>query len=203
MSTARRSYFMLGGCVLASLAGCTAETAKTTGWVIVAVFALPVIAGVLITVLITFLLVVAHSVESISEAAAQISKSFRRPKTMKHINVNVSGGQVGNINFGKVVGSIDATVTVLNEQGKNEVVDAIRLLTESITAAATLADADKTQMLEQCEFIAKEAAKPDGERQGTIVKSVLSTLKEAMSLSTELLDVWTKVSGPLLACFGF
>lgn len=116
-------------------------------------------------------------------------------------SVNVTGGQVGAVNFG-TVGSIQTTVGSLNEQGSQEVAAAIAKLTNAILETAEADEALKNEMLEQTSFLADQAlAKPSDRKVGT-VKAVARAIRDVAATVGGVATAWQAVEPIVATHFG-
>lgn len=122
-------------------------------------------------------------------------------KMQNSITLNITGGTVGNVNLGAVLGSLTSEINQLHEKGEEELTSAIKGLTEAIANSEDVSDSVKKETLEQIESIAKEADKPVSERKSSVAKGVLNNIKEVLSVSESLLSVWKQAAPIILGIF--
>ncbi len=107
--------------------------------------------------------------------------------------INVSGGQIGSLNLGTIVGDIEVHLTSLKNQGGEELADTLRKLTEEVLASKKLNENEKLEATEQIEEITKQADLPDAGRKKGVMRSVISTLGSTLSVIEELKPLWERV----------
>lgn len=123
------------------------------------------------------------------------------PIHYNHQNVNVSGGTVGAINFGNIR-DIQVSVQALAEGGEVGVADALANLTNAITEANEIAEAEKNALLEQIAFLSAQASTPPAERKPGMVKSVLSSIKDGALAIGAVGEAWGNIEPILHTHFG-
>jgi len=75
---------------------------------------------------------------------------------------------------------------------------AIKELTEAIASSAELRDQQKNDALQMIEVIAAEATQPKEKRRTAVVKSVLGTLADIITVGGCLAPLWARL-GPVIA----
>jgi hypothetical protein len=118
-----------------------------------------------------------------SEARAREAKVV-----MGNVTINIHHGTVGTLNLGTIIGDIEANLSTLKADGHDQVVEALKRLTEAIGNAQELGDG-RREALEQVALISAEAEKPPAERRLGAVKAVLTALQAALSASASLIRV--------------
>lgn len=107
-------------------------------------------------------------------------------------NVKVTGSQVGVVNAGgtiDTVGDISITVSSLKEQGKETLADAFASLTQALSACGA-SDKEKTDLLQNMKLLSEEAAKPEQERNASIIGFALSHFDKVLPAIEGVGKVW-------------
>jgi hypothetical protein len=129
--------------------------------------------------------------------AAGLSKGEQMKEGI-HLTVQ----NAANINLGSQVGTINAAVTVIAEQGQSEVANAIRELSEAILRSNAMQDSQKQEALQVVTDLAKQAeAKPEARSKGT-VKALIAGLPTLIKAATDLTALWEKWGPIIRAHFG-
>lgn len=105
-----------------------------------------------------------------------------------NVTINIHHSTVGSLNLGTIIGNIQANLSALKADGHDQVVEALKGLTEAIGNAQELGDG-RREALEQVALISAEAEKPPAERRVGAVKAVLTALQAALSASANLIKV--------------
>jgi hypothetical protein len=108
---------------------------------------------------------------------------------MGNVTINIHHGIVGTLNLGTIIGDIQANLSTLKADGHDQVVEALKRLTEEIGDAQELGDG-RREALEQVAVISAEAEKPSEERRLGVVKALLAALRVTLSASANLIKVW-------------
>ncbi len=126
---------------------------------------------------------------------AEVAKVIQEVRQMQQdsVVINVSGGQIGSLNLGTIVGDIEVHLTSLKNQGGEELADTLRKLTEEVLASKKLNENEKLEATEQIEEITKQADLPDAGRKKGVMRSVISTLGSTLSVIEELKPLWERV----------
>ena len=115
--------------------------------------------------------------------------------------VTVNGGNVGAINFGNVH-EIQVSLGQLTQGGKIGVADAMANLTNAILNSNEIAGAGKNELLEQVAFLTSQASVPPTERKPSVIKTILSTVKEGAAAIGGVAGAWNAVEPLLHGYFG-
>lgn len=118
------------------------------------------------------------------------------------ISINISGGQVGNLNLGSIVGNIDVKLKSIVDQGGDKIGNALKELTEQVVQSATIENEQKKEILEQLDELASQAAAPVEERKSGVVKSVLTALNDALGGIEKVGELWDKYKDLFFGAFG-
>jgi len=116
-------------------------------------------------------------------------------------NISVNNSVVGTINTGSI-GSIDQSISVLNQLGEPSLADAIKGLSEAILQSGDLSRNQRNELVEILSVLAKEAATPQEARQSTVAQTLLDKAMKITSLANDITDVCQKWWPVLLAAFG-
>jgi hypothetical protein len=109
-----------------------------------------------------------------------------------HINIAIHSA--ANVNLGTQVGTINAALSVMSEQGESnqEVVKALKDLTDAVASNKQLQETEKQETLEVIEEITKQArSKPESRSLGKI-KALVAGLHTLVAASTDLSALWTQ-----------
>jgi len=117
------------------------------------------------------------------------ARSREAKAAMGRVTVNIHHSTVGTLNLGTVIGSIQSNLSVLKAEGHDEVVEALKRLTEEIGDAEALGE-KRREALEQVAAVTAEAERPPTERRLAVVKPLLEALRATLSTSANLIKVW-------------
>lgn len=118
---------------------------------------------------------------------------------VQQTTITVSGGQIGTLNLGTIVGDINNNLTVLDQEGQKEVAEALKHIGEAILEDDRLDDDGKRDLTEHVQYLSGQALKPKGER-SSIVKSALEHLEKALAIAGSAAGAWSQF-GPVLLSF--
>lgn len=108
-------------------------------------------------------------------------------------NVNVTGGsQVGLVNAGGsigTVGDITLTVNTLKDQGRVPLADAFASLTGALTKCGA-SDKQKADLLQNMKLLSDEAAKPEQDRNSSLIGFALSHFDKVLPTIEGVCKVW-------------
>jgi len=116
-------------------------------------------------------------------------------------NIKVSDSVIGSVNSGDVE-RIDVAMTNIQNSGKNEIADALKSFTEAVLENAEITSELKNELIQNLSFISQQVSIPEGARNQSVIKSVLSGIKEGVSVTTSLVTLWTKVEPIFKGIFG-
>lgn len=108
-------------------------------------------------------------------------------------NINVSNAQIGVLNTGSV-GTIDATITLLRNEGNTAWGDAIRQMTQALVDTKDLNESNKNEAMELLAALSKEGVTPKPERKGGVIRALMSRLGELFVASEALRSLWEHLS---------
>ena len=113
--------------------------------------------------------------------------------------LNISHSTVANLNLGTVVGDLNSSIQSLAGAGQNELVQAIRQLSEAISGSSDLDDSSKKDLLEHLAPVSGEAAQRLEKRKMGLIKTSINALKSGLAVGTQLLALWQGVEHALKA----
>lgn len=120
---------------------------------------------------------------------------------MERVVINVQDSQVGTINTGQIVGSVENHLTQLAARSP-DAVELLRQLAEDVTNSDELGDEAKQGALEAIDFLAEEAAKDEATRRPGPVRSVMRDLSMLLSASAALAKLWETAEPHVHSLFG-
>jgi hypothetical protein len=114
--------------------------------------------------------------------------------------INLTVHNAANINFGSQVGTINAAVGVISQQGQGEVATAIRELSEAIQRSSAIKDHQKQEALQAIAEIAKQAeTKPEARSTGTL-RALMVGFPSLIAFAADVTTLWDKF-GPLIRSY--
>ncbi len=119
--------------------------------------------------------------------------------------IHVTIHSAANVNLGSQIGTINAVLTSISQKAgsDDEIVGALRQLTDAVEHNTQLQETEKRDTLEVVEEIAKQAqGKPEARSAGKL-KALISGLPALLNASKELLELWDKLSPSIRHYFGF
>lgn len=118
-------------------------------------------------------------------------------------NINISGGNIGILNAGKMeeIQSIVVNISNLREMGHNELATAIDNLIKAVETNNEINTINKQEIIEQLSELSNQAIQPPEKRlKPSIIKSLLSGLGTSISITSDLSQIWS-VWGPIIVSF--
>jgi hypothetical protein len=111
----------------------------------------------------------------------------KNPESPRSVQINISGDQAGILNVAGVIDSIQQNLSIANEANDKQTVEAIKNFTEAIIDSSELSKENQRKIVEQLEFLSKQAILPQEKREKpAVVLAVLSTLEQATSLTVNV-----------------
>lgn len=107
---------------------------------------------------------------------AKVIKEIQDMKKQEKIVINVSGGQIGSLNLGEILGNIETNLTMLNESGHKRLANALKDLLQQTLSSQDIVDQVKKEITEQVDELSIQAKLPDAQRKKGIIKSICSNL---------------------------
>jgi hypothetical protein len=91
--------------------------------------------------------------------------------------INIKDSQIASLNFGVVVGQIQATVNALKTRGEEKIAEALKTLAEAIGNESSMPAKKREDSLQLVSAIGDELARPAEERRYAVLRSAAETLK--------------------------
>lgn len=157
----------------------------------------------------------ANTAAMINMLKDQIDDTMGVPHTSARINVPTptihQGGHytINDIRIDRsIVGAVSTApvenmeVSMNNLQNQSEdgklVADSIKALTEEVLENVAIGTELKNEIIESLAYLAGQAEAPAGNRQKSVIKSVLSTLGQTLNATASLVTIWA-ISSPLIS----
>jgi hypothetical protein len=132
---------------------------------------------------------VKRQLESISLELRLMPESLDRPPITVHIS-----GDGNNLNFGSVVGDLNASVQKLTQQGDaKEIAIAIERLSDAIQQSVELNNANKRDYLDHLTTIAEQVAKPPDNRRIATFKKAIEGVSTVATTVTKLIPLYDQL----------
>jgi hypothetical protein len=116
-------------------------------------------------------------------------------------NINVTKSTLGAINTGTIQ-NLDAGITLMQSSGESEIAKAVQQLSQAIVDSNEINASLKNEIAEQLEFLTAQILVEKQKRSIGTVRSVLSGIRDVISISAGLLMIWDKVEPLFRAAFG-
>lgn len=108
------------------------------------------------------------------------------------IHIHISGGQIGVLNVAGIIDSIEQNLSAVTQAGGENLVEAIKCLTEAVMASNELKEDQIKQALEHLEFLSSQAALPIEKRsKAGVVKSVLNGFSRLIATASDVSQIWS------------
>lgn len=117
-----------------------------------------------------------------------------------HNNIQVDHSIVGSISTAQV-GRINVAMRDISNGGSEEVMQAIKAITEAMVNSDELESSKKDQLLEQMAFIAEQAALPPAQRQASVIQVVLAAVSKTLINVASLATIWAQWGDNLIRFF--
>lgn len=121
------------------------------------------------------------------------------------IQINISGGNIANLNLGSQLGNINAalqTIASSDNAESQKVAEALKELTEATVASAQLSDVNKREIVEALTDLSRQAAMPTSERSTGTLKALFTWLPTALQVAADATAVWDKWGEQIKTFFG-
>jgi hypothetical protein len=112
-----------------------------------------------------------------------------RPVTFH--NIRVEGSTIGSINTGTIQ-QLDVAIGQAQGAGAEPLADAVKVLAEALVQSRDLADARKSEALEQLTLLTQQAQLPRAERKPGLIRAALNALGDTAKTVTGLIAAWEK-----------
>lgn len=123
---------------------------------------------------------------------------FDEDLRMKSPIIHIENSSIANLNLGSQIGNINASLEQISEGGESqtEFAHVLKEFTQAVVSA-TLADANKKEVVEALSTIAEEATKKPDERSKGILKAIVAWIPHALGTAADLTTLWDKF-GPTI-----
>ena len=115
-------------------------------------------------------------------------------------NIRVDKSVVGAINTGNVQ-SIDVGMNYIKLSGNTKLAQELSKFTEEVIKEGALSKELKNSILEQLAFLVQECQAPEEKQKKSIIKSVLSNIKDSVVTIEALSKIWEGIKPLLEAMF--
>jgi hypothetical protein len=115
------------------------------------------------------------------------------------INLHVQDSNIANLNLGSQIGTINASLQTISDQGasEHEFAQVLKELTEAVVSQKDLPDPEKQEVVQALSTIAEQATKKPEQRSKVTLKALVSWIPTAISAAKGLSDLWDKF-GPII-----
>jgi len=150
----------------------------------------------------------ASTVEAFLGALAALHRGAERSAMMmrmeepREINIHLKDSQVGVLNLGSIVGSVEAHLAAVAGPDADEARGALETLAQAILDDEELPDEQRQQLLESVDLLAQEASAAPAQRRGSVIRTLLGGLAASLAAAGSLTEVWSAVGPSLLHFFG-
>jgi len=117
------------------------------------------------------------------------------------ITVNISGGIVGALNLGTVVGDMNTAMGSLQARGGEELAQALKRLTEAVVKAEELGE-QRREIVEALALVTEQAALSPEHRKVGVVNALLTRWQPVLVAASSVAEVWTALHPLLTTWFG-
>ncbi|MGA2001286.1 MAG: hypothetical protein ABSG52_14950 [Terriglobales bacterium] len=133
------------------------------------------------------------------------SIAMARPEMPNTVQINITGGNVANLNLGKQVGTINATIQAFAnaDDTHQELAKALKELTEAVMTDGKLSDGQKKEATEVLAGIAEQAqATPENRSLGTL-KAMVAGFPTVIAAAEQVTKLWESWGPAIRTYFGF
>lgn len=134
----------------------------------------------------------AKEVERVATSLAK--EGLRRMAKPKKIEINLKNSTVGVLTAGDVhdVESISVNVSALSEAGNERIASAFKELTEAVVSNTELVEEKRTEVLDNLEELARQAALPKDKRsKAGVLKAIFASVGGTLAATGGLAEVWS------------
>lgn len=134
---------------------------------------------------------------------SQVASTLLKEAMKAAMKVNISNSTIGMLNAGDIenVESISIQVSSLADAGHEDVAEALKHLTQSVTENREISGAERTELLDQLGELSRQATLPPEKRmKAGVIKSFLTGLGGALSAAGGSAEVWA-TWGPTIRAF--
>ncbi|MBE3125310.1 MAG: hypothetical protein IMZ57_06590 [Acidobacteria bacterium] len=116
-------------------------------------------------------------------------------------NIHVTNSEIGVLNTGNIE-NVDATVTVLKNEGNAELAAAVSALSEAVIRSSEINADRKNQIMELLAALSEEAVAPREKQKKSVVKAVIGQIGEVLGGVSSVLGLWEKARAIFQQVFG-
>ena len=120
-------------------------------------------------------------------------------KRESSIVLNINNSSVSGLNLGSIVGDMNATLTLLTQQGNRDLATALKTISEAIASDEQLGG-QRRELLENISILGDEGKVPVQQRRTGIVKAAYRYLGETIAIGGHAAAIWG-TWGPQIAAF--
>lgn len=125
------------------------------------------------------------------------------PQTMLHQDkstknfIQIDRSVIGSVNTG-VIGSLNQTMENIANNINEDLAKQLSEFIKQAIESKEIADKEKEELLEKLTFLSEQIVTPPEKRKTSLVKSVLSSVKDIVTSAVALEQLWQKIE-PILA----
>jgi hypothetical protein len=113
----------------------------------------------------------------------------KNPPPPDNTILNISNSTLAGVNFGTLLGDLNASVQILQTHGGQKIADAIGKLTDAVRKSTEIDDAHRKELLENVAQVSKEASSHPDQRRPGVIKASLAFLTTSLSTAKELIPL--------------
>ncbi len=122
------------------------------------------------------------------------------PESGGAVHINITGGTIGTLNTGQVMGDIESHVNAVSGASASKFREAVKAFAEAVDQDAKLGAAARVEILEDLDYLVEEARKQPAERRPTLLRRTIEGLPGALTLAEQAKTAWDAF-GPIIAGF--
>lgn len=134
----------------------------------------------------------------------KISKNISSSK-VTNIEFKIDNSSIGMLNTGQIKNAkkIESNINKLKSSGNSDVAKSIKYITEAIISTKIIDSEIKTEIFDQLEELSKQAnISKKGRVKKPIIKAIVNTIKDSLSVSSDLSDIWATWGNAITEYFG-
>jgi hypothetical protein len=133
---------------------------------------------------------------------AKQTAMMKRVSELSGVQINVTGGQIGTLNLGTIIGDVENHLASVTGPESDDVRNALREIAQAVVDERELSDEERQELLEDIDLLAEEASKEPEKRRNGVVRKILSGLGTSLATAANLATVWGTVGPTVLHFFG-
>jgi len=110
---------------------------------------------------------------------------------------NINIGDVGVVNFGTILGSVQSSISKVSNSGSPEIAEIFGKFLETIKSSS-LAESEKMERMQQIDLLANQSLEPLEKRNWWAIRTAFT----ALSVTADLTSLWTAFGPTLKTWFG-